>query len=79
MPTASRKDHVVQGALDEVLVLHRTAAVFDDERPVAELLDEGQRIQEDFGLARRPIRGSWFTWAEPGKGSANLATDGTET
>ena len=45
-----QKDHVVQGALDEVLVLHRAAAVLDDERLVAELLDERQRIQEDFRL-----------------------------
>ena len=35
------KDDIAQKALDDLLILHGTAAVFDDEKFAAEFLDEG--------------------------------------
>ena len=43
------KDDIAQEPLDDLLILHRAAAVFDDEKLAAKFLDVGQRLDERFG------------------------------
>ena len=43
------KNDIAQEIIDDLLVFHRGAAVFDDEGLAAIFLDVGQRLDEAFG------------------------------
>ena len=57
-----KKNDVAQRSLDEMLVFHRAATVFDDKRTAAKLLDERQCFDEcfdagDFGFVAHGFAG----------------------
>ena len=47
-PHSFEENHVAHRTLDEMVIFHRAAAVFDDERLPAEKLDERERFDEKF-------------------------------
>jgi hypothetical protein len=48
-----QEDHVAQESLDHVVVVHRAAAILDDEELSAEFLDERERLDQGFGACER--------------------------
>src|SRR5688572_18322131 len=54
-PDVFQQDDVLGEARFELLVFHRMAAVFDNERLAVETLEIGQRLHQDLGLADKVI------------------------
>ena len=45
-----KEDDITQQTLNQVIVLHRAATIFDDKRLAAEFLDKGKRFQKGLRL-----------------------------
>jgi hypothetical protein len=47
-PNSLEKDNVSEETLDNVFVVHRRAAIFNNKKMAAEFLDERKRLNEEF-------------------------------